>query len=111
MYWVTLPAYFWIIYYTPLLIILTAAIFSIFKRKQNPLSSLTIILTLSMPIIGIINCIEREIGLNEWEHFLLQLQQGATWTIFTIFGHFFILIWFIFFLKKQFTKYPKTMAD
>lgn len=111
MYWVSLPTWFWIVYHAFLLAITISTIFSIFKGKQKLFSSLSLILTLIIPIIVIINSIERDINQNEWEHLILHLQQGELWTIFAIFGHLFILMWFIWFLKMMITRNPKTIAN
>lgn len=111
MFWESLPTWFWVVYHAFLLVIIISSIFSIFKGKQKFFSSLSLILTLAIPIIVIINSIERDINQNEWQHFILQLQQGEPWTIFTIFGHLFILIWFVWFLKLMVEKHPKTITN
>ncbi|CAI9395485.1 hypothetical protein BACSP_04111 [Bacillus sp. T2.9-1] len=107
----SLPTWFWIVYYTFLLAITISAIFSILKGKQKLISILSLILTLTIPIIGLINSIERDINQNEWEHLILSLQLGEHWTIFTIFGHLFIFIWFLWFLKMMFSRHPMNNAN
>ncbi|MFJ5764397.1 hypothetical protein ACIP9C_03490 [Lysinibacillus sp. NPDC093210] len=54
---------------------------SIVKKKLVIVSIITIILAMTIPIISIINSIGREEGLDEFEHFIAQLQQGFNWPI------------------------------
>ncbi|MDF2680940.1 MAG: rane protein [Brevibacillus sp.] len=42
--------------------------------------------------------------MNEFEHFISQLQQGAIWSLFTIIGYLFLLAWWVLFLFKIKTK-------
>ncbi|WHY75266.1 hypothetical protein QNH20_14015 [Neobacillus sp. WH10] len=101
MYWETLPNWFWIIYYLFLFTTLGTAIFSVTQKKIKGLSILTIVFTLTIPIVSLINGIERMKGLNEFEHLVGQLQQGAFWSIFIIIGVLYILFWWVIFLLKN----------
>nr|WP_066299183.1 hypothetical protein [Bacillus sp. FJAT-29937] len=101
MYWETLPDWFWIIYYLFLLLTLIVAIYRIKLMKIS--SALTIIFVVTVPIVGLINSIGRGIGLNEYEFFTIELQKGSIWTIYSILGYLFILVWWIkfFFQNKR----------
>lgn len=101
MYWETLPNWFWIIYYLFLFTTLGTAIYSMKSKKIKGLSILTIVFTVTIPIISLINSIERMKGLNEFEHLVSQLQQGAYWSIFVIIGVLHILLWWVIFLWKN----------
>ncbi|WP_438824948.1 hypothetical protein [Bacillus sp. JJ722] len=104
MYWETLPNWFWAIYYLFLLTTLGTAIFSVVKKKHQRLSILAIVFTISIPIVSLINSIGRAEGMNEFEHLVSQLQQGAIWSIFTIIGYLFLLVCWVLFLFKSKTK-------
>jgi hypothetical protein len=67
-------------------------------------SILAIIFAITVPIISLINSIGRVEGMNEFEHFISQLQQGAIWSLFTIIGYLFLLAWWVLFLFKIKTK-------
>ncbi|MGF9859458.1 hypothetical protein ACU3L3_12620 [Priestia endophytica] len=104
MYWEALPNWCWVIYYIFLLTTLGTAIFSVVKKKMKILAILAIGFTVSVPMISLINSIGRTEGINELEHLFSQLQQGAMWSIFTIIGYLFLLVWWILFLIKNRTK-------
>ena len=104
MYWEALPNWCWVIYYIFLLTTLGTAIFSVVKKKMKGLAILAIGFTVSVPMISLINSIGRTEGINELEHLFSQLQQGAMWSIFTIIGYLFLLVWWILFLIKNRTK-------
>ncbi|MCR8859991.1 hypothetical protein NQ113_22645 [Bacillus pseudomycoides] len=101
MYWETLPNWFWAIYYLFLLITLGTAIFCVIRKKMKKLSILAIVFAITVPIISLINSIGRAEGINEFEHLINQLQQGAIWSIFMTIGYLFLLVWWIFFLLKS----------
>lgn len=101
MQWETLPNWFWVIYYLFLLTTLGTAIFSVIRKKMISLSILTIIFAVTVPIISLINSIGRTEEMNEFEHLISQLQQGAIWSIFIIIGYLFLLVWWFLFLFKS----------
>ncbi|HEK9103981.1 TPA: hypothetical protein SUB30_005541, partial [Bacillus pseudomycoides] len=101
MHWETLPNWFWIIYYLFLLITLGASIFSVIRKKMKSLSILAIIFVITVPIISLINSIERPAGTNEFEYLINNLQQGFIWSIFIIIGYLFLLVWWLLFLLNS----------
>ncbi|MBO9128533.1 hypothetical protein [Bacillus sp. 165] len=96
--WETLPNWFWALYYLFFFATLGTAIFSVVKRKHRGLSVLAILFTVTVPIISLINSIGRIEGMNEFEHLVSQLQQGAVWSIFAVIGYIFLLVWWILIL-------------
>ena len=98
MYWVTLPAWFWIAYYLLILVIFCSAILSIIRKILFISSIITLIFTITVPIISLINSIERPADQTEFDHLVIQLQQGAIWSIYTLIGYAYLLVWFVFFL-------------
>ncbi|WP_349409687.1 hypothetical protein [Pseudalkalibacillus sp. SCS-8] len=106
MHWEPLPNWFWLIYYFLLFATLGTAIVNVAKKKVMFLSVVAILFTVTIPIISLINSIGRAEGINEFEHFVSQLQQGAVWSIFTIIGYLFLLLWWAFLLYKNVKKQP-----
>ncbi|MED4752539.1 hypothetical protein [Brevibacillus choshinensis] len=100
MYWETLPNWFWVLYYLFLLATFGTALFSVIRKKMIRLSILAIIFVVTVPIISLINSIGRTEGMNEFEHLISQIQQGAIWSIFTVIGYLFLLVWWVLFLLK-----------
>ncbi|OPA78718.1 MULTISPECIES: hypothetical protein [Paenibacillus] len=100
MYWETLPNWFWALYYLFLLTTLGTAVFIVIRKKIRSLSMVAIVFTVTIPIIGLINSIGRAEGINEFEHLIIQLQQGAIWSIYIILGNLFLLLWWVLFLLK-----------
>ncbi|WLR42757.1 hypothetical protein LC087_00465 [Bacillus carboniphilus] len=103
--WETLPKWFWVIYYLFLLTTLGTAFFTLGIRKikslsfiLSGLSVIAILFTLIIPIISLIASIGRKEGMNEFEHLVSQLQQGAAWSIFVTIGYLFLLFWWLIFL-------------
>ncbi|EST54883.1 hypothetical protein T458_10225 [Brevibacillus panacihumi W25] len=99
MYWETLPNWFWIMYYLFLLATIGTAFYCFVQHTLRGLSIIAIVLSVIIPITGIINSIGRLEGLNEFEHFVVQLQQGFIWPILTMLGYLYLLVWWMFFLK------------
>ena len=64
------------------------------------LSMIAIVFSIIIPIITLVNSIGRVEGINEYDHILNQLQQGALWSIIAIIGHLYLLVWWILFLFK-----------
>ncbi|WP_164669771.1 hypothetical protein [Virgibacillus doumboii] len=96
----TLPNWFWIIYCLLLLTTLITAIYSFAKKKMEGFSILAIVITVTVPVVSLINSIGRTEGMNEFEHLVSQLQQGAIWSVFVVLGYLFLLLWWISFLLK-----------
>lgn len=103
--WETLPGWFWGLYYLFLLATLGIAIFSFVKQKHRRLSILAIVFAVTVPIISLLNSIGRLEGMNEIEYLFSQLRQGAVWSIFTVIGYLFLLVWWALILFKT---SPKT---
>lgn len=99
--WETLPNWFWALYYLFFLITLGTAIFGVVKKKHRGLSILAIVFTVTVPIISLINSIGRVEEMNEFEHLFSQLQQGTIWSIFTVIGFIFLLVWWVLILFKS----------
>lgn len=98
----TLSGWFWAIYYLVLLTTVVTAIYSVVRKRIRSLSICAIVFALTVPIISLINSIGRAEEMNEFEHLLSQLQQGAIWSIFVIIGYLFLLVWwFLFFFKSK----------
>ena len=97
----TLPGWFWAIYYFVLLTTLVTAIYSVVRKRIMSLSIFAIIFTITVPIISLLNSIGRAEEMNEFEHLISQLQQGAFWSIFTTIGYLFLLVWWFLYLFKS----------
>ena len=100
MNWETLPDWFWMIYYVVLLLTLGTAVFSIVRKKMRKLSGLVIFFTILIVPVGVINSIGRAHGMNEFEHIVHYLQQGAIWAIFLVFMHVFIVVWWVLLVTR-----------
>ncbi len=102
MYWESLPNWFWVIYWLSLLMTLGAGLFSVTRKKMKTMSNITILFTLTIPVISLLNGIARPAGTNEFEHLVIHLQQGSMWSIFTVTGYLFLLVWWgLFFIKSK----------
>ncbi|HZG15393.1 MAG TPA: hypothetical protein VE710_10260 [Candidatus Bathyarchaeia archaeon] len=113
MYWETLPKWFWAIYYLFLATTFGTAIFSLIKMKMKmkSLSIVAIAFTVTVPIISLINSIGRSEGMNEFEHFVSQLQQGSFWTIFAITGYLYVIVWWALFFRKSKANDQSTFSE
>ena len=77
MYWETLPSWVWVFYYLFSFLTLGIGIFNVIRKRMLGLSIIAIVLTITVPIISMLNSIERAKGMNEFEHLVAQLQQGS----------------------------------
>lgn len=97
----TLPGWFWIIYYSFLLITLGTTIFSLIRKKLISLSIIAIIFSMTIPLVSLIYSIGRSDEHNEFEHLFSQLQQGAIWSIYVSIGYLYLLIWWLLFFNEK----------
>lgn len=102
--WQTLHSWIWATFYVFLLTTIGIAVWNVRQKRIVRLSIATIILTITIPITGVINSIGRQTGMNELEHLILELQKGAIWSVFLIIGLLFLLGYWCMFLVKIRTK-------
>jgi hypothetical protein len=100
MAYVTLPSWFWIIYYLFLFATIGTLVFTITKKEIVIFSLSVIFITITVYLVSLINWIGRTEGLNEFEYLKNQLQQGSFWSIFVVFGYGFLLVWWVIFIYK-----------
>ncbi|WP_186579507.1 hypothetical protein [Aquibacillus kalidii] len=93
MHWESLPSWVWFVYYLFLFATIALAITYIMKKKRRNLSIIAILFSISTPIIGILNSIGRARNVNEWEHMIIQFQQGAIWSIYVVLGFLYLLVY------------------
>lgn len=109
MYWETLPNWFWIIHHAFMFSAFVTAIHSLHRIRNIIYSIITLFFTITVPILSVLNSIEREIGLNEFEHLIIELQQGSIWSIYIGIGYLYILVWWVlFFATNKNNKPPHT---
>lgn len=63
----TLPQWFWLVYYSLMLVTIASAFFSIKKQQDIWMAMITIFVTLSIPVVGLVNGIYRGENQNELE--------------------------------------------
>lgn len=102
MYWETLPTWVWLIYYLFLFLTLGTGILNVIQKRMLGLSIIAIGITITVPIISMLNSIGRAKGINELEHVVAQLQQGSAWSIYTVIGSLYLFVyWVLFFIKNK----------
>lgn len=102
MYWETLPGSVWVIYYLFLFLTLGTGILNVIRKRMLGLSIIAIFLTITVPIVSMLNSVGRAEGRNEFEHLVAQLQQGAIWSIYSFIGFLYLFVfWTVFFLKNK----------
>lgn len=80
---------------------LGTALFSAFRMKMLIWSLIAIVVTVTVPLISIVNSIGRAEGHNELEHLFHQLLQGSTWSIYVSIGYLYLLIWWVLFFSRN----------
>ncbi|WP_053366302.1 hypothetical protein [Bacillus sp. FJAT-27245] len=102
MYWETLPSWVWVIYYLFLFLTLGTGILNVIRKRMLGLSIIVIVVAITVPIISMLNSVGRAEGMNEFEHLVAQLQHGAIWSIYSIIGFLYLVVfWTLFFLKNK----------
>ncbi|MGM0904698.1 MAG: hypothetical protein ACQEXB_27000 [Bacillota bacterium] len=101
MYWETLPSWIWAIYYLFLFATLGTAIMNVIRKKVLFLSLITMVLTITVPIISLLNSIGRLEGVNEFEHFVTQLQQGSIWSIYAVLSFLYFFVYWVMLIFKN----------
>jgi hypothetical protein len=107
MYWETLPDWFWFVYYLFFFTSFGTALSCLVKRRRISFAFLVFILVFTIPVLGLLNGIERGPDLNEAEHLLQSLLKGEIWSIYIAAGYVALLIWWIFFIKGIFERNSK----
>lgn len=105
----TLPAWFWIAYYLFLAVTIGVAIYNVSTRKEIRLSLLTIWVAITVPI-ALLNTIVAPAELNEFQHLVNELHQGALWAWYACSGYLFLAVWWILLLLKIFTRQKKVVT-
>lgn len=101
----TLPMWFWIIYYIILFLTLISGIMNWIRQRYSALSAITIIFSLLVPIMGLVYTVGRTEGLNEFGYLFAQLKARDPWAFFIILGYLYLLVWWYFFVNS-FTSVP-----
>ncbi|MBB6452492.1 hypothetical protein HNQ94_000937 [Salirhabdus euzebyi] len=101
MYWETLPNWVWTIYYLVLLSTLGISILHIFRKQLKGFSIISIVITITVPIVSFLNSIGRGKGINEFGYFINQLQQGSLWSIYVSVGFLYLLFYWLLILVKN----------
>lgn len=97
----SLPQWFWIVYYSLGLLTMAAAIFSIILKKGVWGSLAAILITMSLPIVGIVNGIENRVeNQDELEQWLTHLGRGSVWAYYLLFGYLYLLVWWGVYVNK-----------
>jgi hypothetical protein len=91
----SLPNWFWSIYWLLTLITIGTAIRYLLLKKMQLFSIIVIVISVSIPIAGMLNSVPRPDGMNEFEHIFNMLQEGAMWSIYITFGYAILLIWWL----------------
>ncbi|MGX5760212.1 hypothetical protein [Brevibacillus parabrevis] len=101
MYWESLPGWFWAIYYLFFLITAGTAAFCLVRKKNRRMSVAALLLALLLPVVSLWKSIARAEGMDEFEHFVMELLQGSLWAVFVLAGYVFLFAWWGMFLKKK----------
>ncbi|WP_077212160.1 hypothetical protein [Bacillus dakarensis] len=101
MEWETLPSWFWAMYYLFLLVTLGLAIVNTIKKKFYRLSVMAIMLCIMVPVVSMMNSVDRAKGMNEMDHLAAQLQQGSIWSIFAAAGFTYLCGYWVYFIMKR----------
>ncbi|MGM7723689.1 hypothetical protein [Metabacillus sp. Hm71] len=98
----TLPAWFWLIYYSFLLITFGTVIYSLIRKRNIRMSITGIVFLMTVPVISLLGCIGRGEGQNEFEYIFAQFLQGAVWSIYVVIGYLFLIVWwFVSFFNNK----------
>ncbi|WP_316572402.1 hypothetical protein [Neobacillus sp. YIM B06451] len=102
MYWETLPGWVWGVYYLYLLLTLGVGILNVSRKRILTFSVITIVLSITVPIISVLNSIGRAEGINEFEHLVAQLQRGSIWSIYVVIGFIYLFAyWAVIIIKNK----------
>lgn len=97
----TLPQWFWILYYSLMLITIASALFSIRKQRYRWGGMLTIFFTLSIPVVGLVHGIYRGENQNELEQWLSDLVKGEIWAFYLLFGYIYVIVWWVLLIRNR----------
>lgn len=98
MFWESIPDWVLGIYYLFLISTLIIGILNFIKDNNRTFSIISILFSITIPFLGIINSIDRIEGFNELEHLFIQLQKGSIWAIYSVIGCLYLLIWLMLYL-------------
>lgn len=98
----SLPDWFWIIFYSIILLTIGLNIFFVIKRKYTIISLINVPLIFILYITFFIKSFSGDENLNEYQYLFRSIQDGAIWAIFIALGHLYFVVWWLFILKKKF---------
>ncbi|WP_282137466.1 hypothetical protein [Rossellomorea aquimaris] len=97
----TLPQWFWILYYSLTILTIASAILSIKKQGYIWRAMLTIFVTISIPVVGMVNGIYREQNQNELEQWLSHLGKGKLWAFYLLLGYIYVFVWWVLLIRNK----------
>lgn len=97
----TLPQWFWILYYSLTILTIASAFLSIKKQRYIWRAMLTIFVTISIPVVGMVNGIYRGENQNEMEQWLSHLRTGELWAIYLLFGYIYVIVWWGLLIRNK----------
>ncbi|MGM0852520.1 MAG: hypothetical protein ACQEWI_07905 [Bacillota bacterium] len=97
----TLPQWFWLFYYSLILLTIAVAVLSIKKQRDIWSALVTLFVTLSIPVVGFVNGIYREENQNELEQWLSHLGKGELWALYILFGYIYVIVWWGGLIRKR----------
>ncbi|MCA1055774.1 hypothetical protein LCM10_12325 [Rossellomorea aquimaris] len=98
----TLPQWFWVIYYSFILLTIGGAIYSIKLKRHVWVPLFTILVALSIPVVGIINGIETRMeNQDELEQWIFHLKHGSSWAYYLLFGYLYLCGWWVSMVRSN----------
>ena len=86
------------------------AIYNVSTQKTRRMYLLVIWVAITVPIVSILNSIVAPPELNEYQHLVNELHQGALWAWYASSGYLFLSVWWILLLLKIIERQKKIVT-
>lgn len=96
-----MPNWVWVMYYLFLLLTLISAIYSCFRGKLIYWAYATVIVSLMVPIVGLLFRAQRTEAMNELAYLFSQLGNGDIWAVLITVCLVYVGLWWVLFVREE----------
>lgn len=96
-----MPSWVWVMYYLFLLLTLISAFYSCFRGRLLYWAYATIIVSLLVPIVGLLFRAQRTESVNELAYLFSQLGNGDIWAVLITLCLVYVGLWCVLFIREE----------
>ncbi|MFJ8526552.1 hypothetical protein [Bacillus sp. NPDC094106] len=97
----SVAAWFLVCYYAFFALTIGSIVWALVKGWMGALSMITLIITLTLPIVNLLSSIGRDEGLTEIDWLWKELLRGEMWALYVMGGFVYLVVWWCMLIFKS----------